>query len=362
MDIATLGARGNVGADGVDTHFELLLPNLPADHQIDVLVIHADDRFNPDVPPRRFTLEPGADGRYAVDAAIAPEDGTAFGRLGRYLYRYQQLGPPGEDGRRGVLTWWFMDPFARMTDDVGQLAAFEAPAGAAFEWQKTDWKVPDLDRLVVYELHVEEFNRDFAGVIDRLPYLKSLGVTCLELMPVTSVKLDFDWGYGPLHYFAPAERWGGPMGLRSLIDACHQQGVAVILDVVVQHVDPSFPYCQVYRDASANSPLIDGDGQFGPMIDFQQEFAQEFVRAVNRYWLDEFCVDGFRNDEVTDLYDTSTGRYATVAYDVYQHSLSLPRFTPSGTATAGEYSRVIQVAEALGLAKTVLQETYSSAA
>jgi 1,4-alpha-glucan branching enzyme len=61
-------------------------------------------------------------------------------------------------------------------------------------------------------------------------------------MPVTSVKLDFDWGYGPLHYFAPNARLGGGEGLKRLVNACHAVNIAVILDVVYQHVDPTFPY------------------------------------------------------------------------------------------------------------------------
>ena len=73
------------------------------------------------------------------------------------------------------------------------------------------YKTPELSDLIVYELHIEQFNDTFDGVIDRLDYLQSLGVNCLELMPVMSHKLDFDWGYGPLHYFSPALTSEAPM-------------------------------------------------------------------------------------------------------------------------------------------------------
>ena len=221
--------------------------------------------------------------------------------------------------------------------------------------------MPELADLVVYELHVEEFNATFQGVIDRLPYLKSLGVTCLELMPVTSLKLDFDWGYGPLHYLAPNQRWG-EAGLKHLVDSCHAEGVAVILDVVFQHVDPTFPYYQVYTDAGVPSPMTGGLGSFGPVVDYGKQFARDYVHTATGFLLEEYHVDGFRYDEVTDLYDGPAGvEYASFAFDVYGRSLQLARFTPSGGTRPGEYSRVIQVPEALNRPQEILRTTYSSA-
>ena len=215
---------------------------------------------------------------------------------------------------------------------------------------------------MVYELHAEQFNSTFSGIVDRLPYLQSLGVNCLELMPVTSLALDFDWGYGPLHYFAPNEQWGGRDGFKMLVDACHRAGVAVILDVVFQHVDPSFAYAQVYTAASVASPMIGGSGDFGPEVDYGLQFSRDYVHAVTSHWLAEYHVDGFRYDEVTDMYTEPTGDpYAGFAYDVYNQSLLIPRFTPSGGVAAGEYSRVIQVPEALNRPQEVLGNTYSSA-
>jgi maltooligosyltrehalose trehalohydrolase len=295
---------------------------------------------------------------WGAEVTIPVRAGTAFGRAGTYLYRYQLL----KGG--AVVTRWCTDPFARATDDVGELSAFATPGGdPAFAWTDDAWKVPELRDLVVYELHVEEFNDTFDGVAARLPYLASLGVTCLELLPVTSLKLDFDWGYGPLHYFAPNARWGGGRGLQRLVDACHRHGVAVVLDVVYQHVDPSFPYHLLYADAGIPSPMIGGDGPFGPVIDYNLEFARDYVQAANRRWLGEYHVDGFRYDEVTDLYDGPTGvAYAKMAYDAYDASLALPRFTPSGGRAAGEYSRIIQCPEALGKAREVLANTYSNTA
>ncbi len=136
------------------------------------------------------------------------------------------------------MTEWFPDPFARETD-LGMLSAVTClkTQPPPFDWTDSAWRTPELDSLVVYEAQVEQFNDTFTGVEDRLTYLTSLGVNCIELMPVTSTKLDFDWGYGPLHYFAPHSSFGGVAGLQGLVNTCHAQGVAVILDVVYQHVD-----------------------------------------------------------------------------------------------------------------------------
>lgn len=360
VDLAQVGAfPSDPTAAGVPVRFGVALPGIGAGFQVRVLVIHAADRFAPTVLPQSFDLHSAgtADGLWSATVTVTPAAGTSFGLAGRYLYRFQLLSASGT-----VLTPWFTDPFARDTDDVGQLCAFDTPASVPdFAWHDGSWKTPELADLVVYELHVEEFNATFDGVVDRLPYLRSLGVTCLELMPVTSLKLDFDWGYGPLHYFAANQRWGGRAGLKRLVDACHAAGVAVILDLVLQHVDPAFPYHQVYLDAGVVSPMIGADGDFGPTIDYSQQFARDYVATLTGYLLEEYHVDGFRYDEVTDLYDGPEGvEYASFAYEVYDASLSMPRFTPSGGGVAGEYSRVIQVPEALTMPQDILRFTYST--
>lgn len=228
------------------------------------------------------------------------------------------------------------------------------------------YKTPELNDLIVYELHIEQFNDTFDGVIDRLDYLQSLGVNCLELMPVMSHKLDFDWGYGPLHYFNASANFGGAGGLKRLVNTCHARGIAVILDVVYQHVDPSFPYNLVYQNVAQTggapaiaSPMIGAMGDFGPTCDFSQTFTQDYFQASNQMWLTEYHVDGFRYDEVTDYYFFPTDTaYAKLAYDTYKFSLGLDRFRQTGSG----YSRIIQCAEALSRARDVLANTYSNAA
>jgi maltooligosyltrehalose trehalohydrolase len=371
INLNEVGAFPGVDAIGnLSLRFGIYLPGIRRTGGFEVIVriIHQEDRFDPAVQPVDVSLAWTAGSAldlWTVTTPLTNDPKSHYGQDGVYLYRFQLYWTPPA-GKRTLITRWFTDPFARQTD-VGMLAAVPCSrlAAPAFVWTDGAWKTPDLDDLVVYELHVEQFNNTFQGIADMLSYLKSLGVNCLELMPVTSTKLDFDWGYGPLQYFAPNEEYGGPEGLKQAIAACHAAGVAVILDLVYQHVDPSFPYKLVYEDlanagvSGISSPMIGAAGQFGPQVDFSLPFAQEFFATANQRWLDEYHVDGFRYDEVTDLYKgpTDTG-YAKLAYETYLYSRSITRF---GCAPK-TYSRVIQCAEALQLAPTVLRNTYTNSA
>ena len=258
INLNEVGAFGSVDASGnLSVRFGVYLPGIRATDGFELVVriIHRDDRFDPAIPTQDFPLtwvNGSALDLWSATVPLRPIANTHFGQQGTYLYRYQLWWTPS-GGSRQLVTLWFTDPFARATD-VGELSAVTLSASDALSTGRTpSYKTPELDDLVVYELQVEEFNDTFDGVIERLDYFQGLGVNCLELMPVTSVKLDFDWGYGPLHYFAPNARFGGPAGLMRLVDACHAANMAVILDVVYQHVDPAFAYKQVYDDVN-NTP------------------------------------------------------------------------------------------------------------
>ena len=370
IDLTEVGAFPSVTASQFQVRFGVYLPQIRANDGFDLVVrlIHSNDRFNPTVKTVDTSLTWNAGhplDLWSGTVPVAAVPGTSFGREGIYLYRYQLWWTPA-GGSRQLVTRWFTDPFARQTD-VGRLSAVVlSKTPSSFAWSDATYKTPELDDLIVYELQIEQFNDTFDGVISRLDYLQSLGVNCLELMPVTSPKLDYDWGYGPLHYYSPSAHFGGPAGLRSLVDACHARDVAVILDVVYQHVDPEFAYKLVYDNVNAlqgapkvASPMIGADGPFGPQTDFSQVFTQQYFGLSNRFWLDEYHVDGFRYDEVTDLYvgPTDSG-YAKLAFDTYGYSLGIGRFQQD----AASYSRIIQCAEALWRAPDVLRNTYTNAA
>jgi 1,4-alpha-glucan branching enzyme len=297
INMNEVGAFPSLDPSGSFTvRFGLYLPGIHATDgfSIVVRVIHTGDRFNPAVHTTDFPLtwvstHPLDLWSATTSIASAPAP-SHFGQEGTYLYRFQLLwAAPGSGATPRVLVLWFTDPFARATE-IGRLSAFTlVRKPTPFVWSDAAYKTPELDDLVVYELQIEEFNNTFDGVIDRLDYQQSLGVNCLELMPVTSVKLDFDWGYGPLHYFAPNARFGGGDSLRRLVNACHAVNIAVILDVVYQHVDPSFPYKLVYQAVNNQpgapnvpNPMIGSDGLFGPQADFSKPFTQNYFANANR--------------------------------------------------------------------------------
>ncbi len=115
---------------------------------------------------------------------------------------------------------------------------------ATFPWTDAHWHGLPLDRYVIYELHVGTFTPEgtFDAIIPRLPELVELGVTALELMPVAQFPGRRGWGYDGVYPFAPQNSYGGPAGLKRLIDACHAHGIAVVMDVVYNHFGPEGGY------------------------------------------------------------------------------------------------------------------------
>jgi 1,4-alpha-glucan branching enzyme len=364
IDLTEVGAHVEAGGN---VRFGLYLPEITAakGYLVVVRVIHELDQFTPEIPAKDFTLQFDPTHSLALwftKVNLPSLAGSAghFGSPGRYLYRYGLLRQ--HDSLLRVVTSFFTDPFAREAGPA-KLAAFtlgepDHPA-PPFGFTDAGFRVPPLDDLIVYELQVEEFNSTFDGVVERLDYLQGLGVNCLELMPVTAVPQIFDWGYGPLHFFAPVDRWGGPEGLRRLVNASHGRGMAVILDVVYQHVSADFAYCRVYRDSGEKSPMGDfPDGDFGPVLSFQGfPFTQDYVRTANRHWLEEYHVDGFRYDNVKGYFSGPLGQdYANVVFQTYQDGVPVSRFAdPAG------YRRIIQCAEFIDThPETILRQTYSN--
>lgn len=373
IDLNEVGAFPSFGANGdAQIRFGLYLPGIRSSDGFSVVVriIHAADRFNPLVRTQdeKLTWVTGTNlDLWTANVTLASGGASHSGEEGEYLYRYQLWWTDGA-GPRILVTNWFPDPFARSTDIGLMSATLLSKTLTPFDWTDGAWRTPELQDLVVYELQVEEFNETFDGVADRLEYLVSLGVNCLELMPVTSNKLDFDWGYGPVYHYSPSAHFGGSDGLKRLVNAAHAWGMAVILDVVYEHVDTSFAYYGVYNDIAAItaaphplSPFTRGWNVwgFGPACDFTQQFCKDFFVSANQMWLDEYHVDGFRYDEITDLYvGARSDGYKELVQRVYGHSLGIARFQQGSNS----YSRVIQCAESLGISRQVMNETYTNSA
>jgi maltooligosyltrehalose trehalohydrolase len=174
---------------------------------------------------------------------------------------------------------------------------------SAFRWSDVSWRGVPLHGSIVYELHVGAFTHDgtFDAAIRKLPHLKDLGVDIVELMPVAAFPGHHGWGYDPVNLWAVHEPYGGPDGLKRLVDACHASGLAVLLDVVYNHVGPGStlaafgPY---FTDAHSTP--------WGPAINLDQKNSNEvraFLISNALSWLRDYHVDGLRLDAVDMLRD-----------------------------------------------------------
>jgi 1,4-alpha-glucan branching enzyme len=359
MSVERLGAV--VG--GGEVTFTLPLPGVTFDegYRVQVRVIHERDQFVRQVPPNAYFLDwdKGSEhDEWSVTVPLAGGPGH-FGDPGTHVYRYQVL----REGPTGAVpvTPQFADPFGRAAGQ-GSLSAFTLGPTDPFTWTDAGFTVPEVDDMIVYELHVGEFNSTFEGVVDQLDYLRGLGVNVLELMPVTNVKEDVEWGYTPLGYFAPDDRYGGPEAFRRMVDACHAAGIAVVLDAVYAHAHPEFAYTTVYAHTGLPNPMMGpfaGEffGPSRPGTDYTKEFTRDYFLAVNEFWLTEYHVDGFRYDYVPGMWDGAAGvGYADLVYRTYQLSRGIPRFE------TGERSRIVQCAENLPDPAGTLRTTYSNTA
>lgn len=177
---------------------------------------------------------------------------------------------------------------------------------AAFAWTDGDWRSPALQDAVIYELHIGTFTSEgtFAAAEARLEYLKTLGVTQVELMPVASFPGARGWGYDGVDLFAPQESYGGPEGLKHFVNAAHAHGLAVILDVVYNHLGPSGNYLSrfgPYFTASHHTP-------WGDAVNFEDAGSHEVRRFFidnAKMWLHDYHFDGLRLDAVHAYMDRS---------------------------------------------------------
>lgn len=178
---------------------------------------------------------------------------------------------------------------------------------SAFAWSDHAWTGLPLESLVIYELHVGTFTAagTFAGVTAALPDLQALGVTAVELMPVADFPGRRNWGYDGVAPFAPARCYGAPDDLRQLVDTAHRLGLAVLLDVVYNHLGPDGAYLSQFspfyftdRHPSPWGAGIDLDGPHGAHV-------REFFIENALHWVHEYHVDGLRLDATHAIRDDS---------------------------------------------------------
>jgi hypothetical protein len=177
-----------------------------------------------------------------------------------------------------------------------------------YTWNVTDFTPPAAQDLVIYELYVHDFvsTHHITTVMDSLDYLESLGVNAIELMPVNEFEGNQSWGYNPSFYFAFDKYYGTKTELQTFIDECHERGIAVFIDMVLNHCYGQSPFVRLYYDESTGQVTEDNpwinvtcpNTEYCWGFDFNQErqVVKDLVDRVNRFWLTEYNIDGFRFD------------------------------------------------------------------
>jgi len=196
------------------------------------------------------------------------------------------------------------DPASRSQPD-GVHAASEV-VDPNFSWSQTNWLNPPLSEHIFYELHVGTFTEEgtFDAIIARLGQLRELGITAIQLMPVAEFPGRYNWGYDGVSLFAAHHAYGGVDALKQLVDACHQRGLAVYLDVVYNHLGPEGNYLSQfgpYFTDHYHTPWGDALNFDGPDSDHIREF---FIQNA-LYWTIECQMDGLRLDAVHAIVDNS---------------------------------------------------------
>ena len=177
---------------------------------------------------------------------------------------------------------------------------------ATLHWSSEFWHAPAIEDYIVYELHIGTFTPlgTFESAIEELDRLKRLGITAIELMPISEFPGRRNWGYDGAYPFAADSSYGGPSGLNRLVEACHQRGLAVILDVVYNHFGPEGSYAREfgpYFTDRYRTPWGDAINFDGPGSDEVRRF---FLQSA-LYWLRDLRIDAFRVDAAHAIYDQS---------------------------------------------------------
>ncbi len=188
-----------------------------------------------------------------------------------------------------------------------------------FNWQhSTNFVKPAVEKLFIYELLARDFvaKHDFQTIKDTLDYLQKLGVNVIELMPVNEFEGNESWGYNPSFYFALDKYYGTKESFKAFVDECHRRGMAVVIDMVLNHSFGQSPMVRMYFDKATGKPTAQNPWfnqsdmhPFGVGYDFNHEaqVTKDFVDTVLKFWLTEYKVDGFRFDLSKGFTQKNTG-------------------------------------------------------
>jgi len=186
-----------------------------------------------------------------------------------------------------------------------------------YVWAVPDFTSPPTEKLVIYELLIRDFiaAHNYATLTDTISYLKTLGVNAIELMPIMEFEGNESWGYNPSFFIAPDKYYGTKEALKIFIDSCHANGIAVILDIAMNHAFGQCPLVQMWWDATANAPALNSpyfnqvpthDYNVGYDFNHESDATEAFRNIVFTHWITEYHVDGYRFDLSKGYTQTNT--------------------------------------------------------
>lgn len=207
--------------------------------------------------------------------------------------------------------------FPNMLTETTPVSILE-PGAPDYTWTDADWVRPPSESLIIYELLTRDFTeeRNFQTLVDTLDYLDRLGINAIELMPVNEFNGNDSWGYNTTFYMALDKAYGTRDSFKALVDACHNRGIAVILDFAFNHADYPNPFLRMYWNDETFKPTVnnpwfnvDAPHALNWFFDWNHESSvtQEFVKRTLSYWADEYHIDGFRWDFSQGMSQTPNG-------------------------------------------------------
>jgi glycosidase len=221
------------------------------------------------------------------------------------------------DGMIGSLT--YPNPHPYPTAYTTGFVTVMQPGASDFIWQHDNYTPPANKDLVIYELLVRDFvqKRNYQTLIDTLDYLEKLGINAIELMPPGEFENNESWGYNPSFHMALDKYYGTPEKFKEFVDSCHGRGIAVIVDMVLNHAFGQNPMVNMYWDAAnsqpaANSPWFNAVCPHEPYcwgydLDHSRQATKDYIDRVNTFWLEEYHIDGFRFDYTKGFVNNGNG-------------------------------------------------------
>ncbi|MEO6454233.1 MAG: alpha-amylase family glycosyl hydrolase [Ginsengibacter sp.] len=250
------------------------------------------------------------------------------------------------DGFISSATYPGLKPYPASATGIVSILQTAAPQ---YTWQPNNFAKPDKRKLIIYELLLRDFlaAHDWNTLRDTLSYLQNLGVNAIEVMPFNEFEGNNSWGYNPSFYFAPDKYYGPKATLQRFIDSCHSKGIAVIMDIVLNHTYGGSPLAELYWDAPNNRPAANNPWYnpvaphafgFGNDFNHSSTATKYFFDRVLQHWITEYKVDGYRVDFSKGLTQKPSSNDATFsAYDASRIAIINSYYNTIKTVDANAY-------------------------